>query len=106
MLICIFGESCVGKSTLAERLKDALGAELFTGNDYKRLAKNEADARAAFVAKLKGALEGGSVVYVASEREQLALVPDGALRVIRDSGAQCNNGALRKANARRIAAAR
>ncbi len=31
MLIVIFGESCTGKSTLAQRLKDRLGAELYSG---------------------------------------------------------------------------
>ncbi len=31
MLILIFGESCTGKSTLAQRLKARLGAELYSG---------------------------------------------------------------------------
>ena len=38
MLIGIIGESCTGKSTLAERLKAQLNAEVYTGKDYLRLA--------------------------------------------------------------------
>ncbi len=41
MVIAIFGESCTGKTTLAERLKHALNAEVYAGKDYLRLAKNE-----------------------------------------------------------------
>ena len=39
MLIGMIGESCTGKSTLADRLKAQLNAEVFTGKDYLRLAK-------------------------------------------------------------------
>ena len=41
MVIGIFGESCTGKSTLAEKLKTQLDAEVYTGKDYLRLAKND-----------------------------------------------------------------
>lgn len=48
MVIGIFGESCTGKSTLADKLKVNLNAEVFTGKDYLRLEKNEADAKQVF----------------------------------------------------------
>ena len=34
MVIAIFGESCTGKSTLADKLSTAINAEVFTGKDY------------------------------------------------------------------------
>lgn len=82
MVIGIFGESCTGKSTLAARLKDALRAEVFTGKDYLRLAKNEAIAAKLFEKKLQSAMTGEHIVYVISEKAHLSLLPEGALRVL------------------------
>lgn len=82
MLIVIFGESCVGKSTLAEKLKVRLGAQIYTGKDYKRLAKNENEAKQRFGELLRGAVEGNNLIWVISEKEDLPLVPEGAVRVL------------------------
>ena len=82
MVIAIFGESCTGKSTLAALLKERLGAEVFTGKDYLRLAKDEPSAKKLFQAKLAAAMADGNIVYVISEREHLALVPEGAVRIL------------------------
>lgn len=41
MVIALMGDNCVGKSTIAECLKQKLNAEVFSGKDYLRLAKNE-----------------------------------------------------------------
>ena len=82
MLIGIIGESCTGKSTLAEKLKLRLGAEIFTGKDYLRLAKNETIAQKLFVKKLQAAISGDTVIYVISEKEHLALLPDGAIKIL------------------------
>ena len=54
MVIGIIGESCTGKSTLADQLKEKLGAEVITGKDYLRFAKNESIARKLFQKKLAG----------------------------------------------------
>ncbi len=81
MLIVIFGESCTGKSTLAETLKVPLGAKVYTGKDYKRLAKNEDLAKQAFRQLLEAAVAGENCIWVLSEKEDLALVPEGAVRV-------------------------
>ena len=48
MLIGIIGENCSGKSTLANVMKQELGAELITGKDYLRMAKSETEAAALF----------------------------------------------------------
>jgi hypothetical protein len=80
MVICIFGESCTGKSTLASSLKEKLSATVYSGKDYLRIAKSEAEAKAAFKAMLENA--GENVIYVTSEKEHLGLLPQNCLRVL------------------------
>ncbi len=82
MLIGIIGENCSGKSTLADAVKASLGAEVITGKDYLRMAKSESEAWRLFREKLENAVDGDNVVYVISEPEQLALLPEGAVRVL------------------------
>lgn len=82
MVIGIFGESCTGKSTLADKLKERLNAQVYTGKDYLRLEKSEAAAKRAFQAKLREAVSGGNIIYVISEKEHLALLPDGSVRIL------------------------
>lgn len=82
MVIGIYGESCTGKSTLAQKISAALPCQVYTGKDYLRLAKNEAIARAMFVKKLAAAVNGENIIYVISEKEHLALLPEGAMRIL------------------------
>ena len=82
MVIGIFGESCTGKSTLAEKIAGSLPCEVFTGKDYLRLAKNENIAKVMFQKKLTAAVNGDNVIYVISEKEHLSLLPEGAFRVL------------------------
>ena len=82
MVIGIFGESCVGKSALAGRLKERLGAEVYSGKDFLRLAKNEAAAKAVFQEKLEEAVDGPHMIYVITEQEHLPLLPERAVRVL------------------------
>ena len=82
MVVGIIGENCSGKSTLAEAIQKELGAEVVTGKDYLRMAKNEHEAAALFRAKLESAIGGENVVYVISEKEQLSLLPEGAVRIL------------------------
>ena len=82
MLIGIFGESCTGKSTLAEKIAGSLPCEVFTGKDYLRLAKNENIAKVMFQKKLAGAVDGENIVYVISETEHLPLLPEGTVRIL------------------------
>ena len=79
MLVVIVGESCVGKSTLAQRLQELMGGEVYTGKDYLRLAKNEAIAKKLFVRKLTEAVSGANLIYVISEQEHLSLIPQDAV---------------------------
>ena len=82
MIVGIIGENCSGKSTLAEIIGTELGAEIISGNDYMRMAKSESEARKLFQEKLKDALSGNSIIYVISEPDQLANLPDGAVRIL------------------------
>ena len=79
MVIGIFGESCTGKSTLADKLKESINAQVYTGRDYLRLEKNEAAAKRSFQAKLREAVSGENIIYVISEKEHL---PHGSIRVL------------------------
>mgnify|MGYP003300402529 CR=1 FL=1 len=82
MVIGIIGESCTGKSTLADKLKSLLGAEVYTGKDYLRLAKNETIAKKMFSNMLIDAIDGENIIYVISEREHMSFIPEGAVRVL------------------------
>ena len=82
MLIGILGESCTGKSTLAEKIAGSFPCEVITGKDYLRLAKNENIAVAMFRKKLDAAINGDHIIYVISEMEHLSLLPEGALRIL------------------------
>ena len=59
-----------------------MGGEIVTGKDYLRLAKSEAAARTLFQEKLRQALSGSHIIYVISEKEHLALLPEGAVRIL------------------------
>lgn len=82
MVIGIFGESCTGKSTLAEKIAAGIACEVFTGKDWLRLAKNENIARLMFRKKLEAAVDGEHIIYVISEKEHLDLLPEGSLRIL------------------------
>lgn len=82
MLIALMGDNCVGKSSVAERLQHALRAQAFSGRDYLRLEKNEQTARASFQKMLADAVSDENIIYVISEKEQLALLPEGCVRVL------------------------
>ena len=82
MVIGILGENCAGKSTLEDAIRDKLSAEVITGKDYLRLAKSEAEATALFKEKLAQTPDDKTVVYVISEKEQLSLLPETAVRVL------------------------
>ena len=82
MVIGIFGESCTGKSTLAEKIAARFPCEVYTGKDYLRLAKNENIAKVMFQKKLTAAVNGENIIYVISEKEHLSLLPEGALRIL------------------------
>jgi len=82
MLIVIFGESCTGKSTLAQAIASEIPSQIITGKDYLRLAKNEAIAMKLFEQNLLEAVSGNNMIYVVAEKELLKLIPQGAARIL------------------------
>ena len=82
MVIGIFGESCTGKSTLAQKIAARIPSEVFTDKDWLRLAKNEGIAKAMFQKKLAAAVNGEHMLYVIAEKEHLPLLPEGAVRIL------------------------
>lgn len=82
MVIGIIGENCTGKSTLAEAVQATIGGRIVTGKDYLRLAKSESMATMLFRKKLKESLNGENLIYVISEREHIALLPDGTVKIL------------------------
>lgn len=88
MVIALMGDSCVGKSTIAECLEKKINAEVVSGKDYLRLAKSESEARVLFRKKLEGAAAaaGENIIYVISEKDQIAFLPEGSLRVLVAAG--------------------
>lgn len=82
MLIAIIGENCSGKSTLAEKIKNSIGAEIISGKDYLRMAKSESEATVLFKEKLSESVNGGNLIYVITQAEHLALLPDGAVKIL------------------------
>ena len=83
MVICIFGESCTGKSTIANELSNRTNAKVYAGKDYLKLAKSEAEARAQFVNLMRTHESGDEfLVFVVTEKEHLSLLPPKALRIL------------------------
>ena len=83
MVIGIIGESCTGKSTIAEELSKRLNAVVYAGKDYLKLSKNEADAKKQFADLLNRSAGGDdAVIYVITETEHLSLLPPAATRIL------------------------
>ena len=82
MLIAIIGENCVGKTTLADKLNEKLNAKIYSGKDYLRLEKNPAAAAETFKNLLKDAVTGENIIYIITEKEHIALLPEGAIKIV------------------------
>lgn len=86
MLIALMGDSCTGKSTVAKLTAEKNGAVIFSGKDYLRMAKSESEAASIFKAKLSQAVTKENVIYIITEKEQLAFLPEGGIRVFVTAG--------------------
>ena len=75
MLYIFMGQSCTGKTTVANQLKNRIGTvEMFTGKDYLRMAKNQHEAWKVFLKKLSEAASGSTgetVIYILTEKDLL-----------------------------------
>ena len=82
MLIAIIGENCVGKSTLANKLNEKLGAKIFSGKDYLRLEKNPSAAMETFKATLRASVNGDNIIYIITEKDHIQLLPEGTFKIV------------------------
>lgn len=82
MVIGIIGENCSGKTTLANSVQAQLGGRVYSGRDYMRFGKSEATAVELFKKELANALNGENIIYVITEKEHVALLPDGAVKIL------------------------
>ena len=82
MLIAIIGENCVGKTTLANKINEKLGATIYAGKDYLRLDKNPSVAEETFKAALKASLAGNHIIYLITEKEHISFLPEGAFKIV------------------------
>ena len=65
------GGSCTGKSTVAKFIAKN-GAVILNGKDYLSVAKSESGAASIFKAKLSEAVTKQNVIYIITEKEQMA----------------------------------
>ena len=82
MLIAIIGENCVGKTTLANKINEKLGATIYAGKDYLRLEKNPSAAMETFKATLQASVDGDNIIYIITEKEHIPLLPEGAFKIV------------------------
>lgn len=82
MLIAIIGENYVGKSTLANKIKETIGANIYTGKDYLRLEKNPSVAVEKFKSILKESVTADNIIYLITERDHLNLLPQGSIKIV------------------------
>ena len=82
MLIAIIGENCVGKTTLANKINEKLGATIYSGKDYLRLEKTPSAAAETFKATLRASLDGNNIIYLITEKEHIQLLPAGAYKIV------------------------
>lgn len=83
MVIALIGESCTGKSSIAEALRAQAGAEVIAGKDYLKMAKTPGEAETRFREHLRSMQPKPELtVFVITETAALGLLPDGALKVL------------------------
>lgn len=75
MLYIFMGQSCTGKSTVVNKIKELIDVEVYGGKDYLRMAKNESAAWELFYEKLSNAARNKdssteTIIYLVTEKEQ------------------------------------
>lgn len=81
MLYIFMGQSCTGKSTVANKVKELTSVKIFTGKDYLRMAKDENEAWKLFYEKLSKVAANKesskeTIIYLITEKTQLDRIID------------------------------
>lgn len=83
MIIALIGESCTGKTTLAQSLQEVLAAKVMQGKEYLKMAKNPLQAKQVFQEYLNEYEQANQyLIYVIAEQEQAAMLPDRTVRIL------------------------
>ena len=61
---------------------DTTQATVYSGKDYLRLEKNPSMAAETFKALLQSSVTGENIIYLITEKEHIALLPDEAFRIV------------------------
>lgn len=96
MLIAIIGENCVGKSTLANQIKERTGAKVYSGKDYLRLGKNPAMALDKFQKILQESVVGENIIYIITEKDHIPLLPEGTFKIVLTAELEVIKGRFRE----------
>lgn len=82
MVVALIGESCTGKTTIAEELKGRTEAEIFAGKDYLRMGKSPSAAEKSFKEYLEqNQGQEKMIVYLISEIDELKFLPSHAVKI-------------------------
>ena len=81
MVIGIIGESCTGKTTIVNKLKETITLREYSGKDYLKVDKNPSNAKVKFKSMLLESYDE-VIVYVITEKEHLEMLPEDATRVL------------------------
>lgn len=81
MLYIFMGQSCTGKSTMVDKVKELIDIKIYTGKDYLRMAKSESEAWDLFYEKLVNAASDKDssktpIIYLITEKDQLDKIID------------------------------
>lgn len=82
MVIALIGESCTGKSSIAQEFKKRLSADVIAGKDYLKMARSQSEAEIKFKNYLFEKQDSSEmVIYVISEIENLNFLPNQTLKI-------------------------
>ena len=83
MVIALIGESCTGKTTIAQKINEKIPVKIITGKDYLRMAKNETVAEEKFKEFLASKKDSEDIIiYVISEKEFIKFLPSKTIKIL------------------------
>jgi len=81
MVIGIFGASCTGKSSIANEIAKKTTAQVYTGKDYLRGARSEAEAKKQFIDMLSSNESGNDYISIIRWYDPMVIIADAIINV-------------------------